>query len=58
MFRLERFINQYVTKREKSMFASDIEANMTELKEKLTNKSVLVIGGAVGEAVTVVITLN
>ncbi|NBK93800.1 nucleoside-diphosphate sugar epimerase [bacterium 1XD21-13] len=46
MFRLERFINQYVTKREKSMFASDIEANMTELKEKLTNKSVLVIGGA------------
>lgn len=28
------------------MFASDIEANMTELKEKLTNKSVLVIGGA------------
>lgn len=46
MFRLEKFINQYVTKREKSMFSSDIEACMEELKNKLADKSVLVIGGA------------
>lgn len=46
LFRLEKFINQYVIKREKSMFSSDIETGMAELKKKLTDKSVLVIGGA------------
>ena len=46
MFNLEAFINQYVTKRAKSMFQSDIEANYNVLKKKIEGKSVLVIGGA------------
>lgn len=46
MMNLERFISKYVTKREKSMFLSDIEANEKYLREKIQGKSVLVIGGA------------
>lgn len=46
MFNLESFINQYVTKRPCSMFATDIEANKTALAAKIKNKTVLVIGGA------------
>ena len=46
MFDLEKFIGQYVTKREKSMFLDDIEANREKLTEKIKDKSVLVIGGA------------
>lgn len=46
MFDLEKFIGTYVTKREKSMFLVDIEANNDELKNKIGGKSVLVIGGA------------
>lgn len=46
MINLEHFIATYVTKREKSMFLQDIEANRAALSEKIEGKSVLVIGGA------------
>jgi len=46
MFHLDEFINQYVTKRPQSMFASDIEANRGELSKKIKGKTILVIGGA------------
>ena len=46
MFNLEQFISKYVTKRERSMFLSDIEKNREELTKKIKGKSVLVIGGA------------
>ena len=46
MFNLIKFINQYVTKRSNSMFKGDIEVNREKLVEKISGKSVLVIGGA------------
>lgn len=46
MFDLDRFISKYVTKREKSMLLTDIEANRDELRKRICGKSVLVIGGA------------
>lgn len=46
MFDLSTFINKHVTKREKSMFLTDIEANRKKLTKKIAEKSVLVIGGA------------
>ena len=46
MFDLDRFISKYVTKREKSMLLTDIEANTDELRKRICGKSVLVIGGA------------
>ncbi len=46
MFSLDLFISEYVTKRPTSMFYPDIESNESLLREKITGKSVLVIGGA------------
>lgn len=46
MFNIEIFIYKYVTKREQSMFLTDIEANKEQLSEKIGGKTVLVIGGA------------
>ena len=46
MFNLEVFINQYVTRRQSSMFKFDLETNYDALKQKIEGKSVLVIGGA------------
>lgn len=46
MFDLDKFINKYVTKREQSLFLTDIKANKTQLSRKITGKTVLVIGGA------------
>ena len=46
MFNLDQFISEYVTKRPVSMFYPDIEAHRDVLREKIENKSVLVIGGA------------
>lgn len=46
MFSLDLFISEYVTKRPNSMFLPDIESNKDLLSEKITGKSVLVIGGA------------
>ena len=46
MFNIDSFIAEHVTKRPKSMFYIDIDANRQKLEEKITGKSVLVIGGA------------
>ena len=46
MFNLDSFINQYVIKRDHSMFAADVEANADTLRAKISDRSVLVIGGA------------
>ncbi|MCR5149600.1 MAG: polysaccharide biosynthesis protein [Clostridiales bacterium] len=46
MFILEDFISSYVTKRKTSMFIQDIEANYSEISNRVNNKTVLVIGGA------------
>ena len=46
MFNLSKFIGQYVTHREKSMFAQDIEANKEKLSDEIKGKKVCVIGGA------------
>lgn len=46
MFDLNYFIEKYVTKRSCSMFVDDINTNRDELTQKISGKSVLVIGGA------------
>ncbi|MBR1862713.1 MAG: polysaccharide biosynthesis protein [Ruminococcus sp.] len=46
MVDIEGFIGKYVTKREQSMFLPDIEGSRDRLSEKISGKSVLVIGGA------------
>ena len=46
MFDLDKFIGKYVTNRETSMFLADIENNKEALAEKISGKSVLVVGGA------------
>lgn len=46
MFDLNQFIRTYVTKRDQSLFISDIEANRDLLNKRISGKSVLVIGGA------------
>lgn len=46
MLNINDFIAEHVVKRSQSMFLSDIETNSEQLKEKIANKSVLVIGGA------------
>lgn len=46
MINLDNFISKYVTKREESMFSSDIQKNDENLRKKIREKSVLVIGGA------------
>ena len=46
VFELDEFINRFVTKRSQSMFLYDIENNKDILLEKISGKSVLVIGGA------------
>ena len=46
MFNLDKFIGEYVTKRDTSMFLKDIEDNRDALSAKIKGKSVLVIGGA------------
>ena len=46
MFNLDKFIGQFVTKRERSMFAGDIEANKEQLSAEVQDKRVCVIGGA------------
>ena len=46
MFNLDKFIGQFVTKRERSMFAEDIEANKMKLSAEVKGKRACVIGGA------------
>ncbi|SFV02678.1 polysaccharide biosynthesis protein [Butyrivibrio sp. INlla21] len=46
MFNLSEFINEYVTKRQYSMFNTDIMAMKDDLSNMIRGKSFLVIGGA------------
>lgn len=46
MFELNTFISKYVTKRQRSLFLDDINANKLALSGKIKNKTVLVVGGA------------
>lgn len=46
MFNLEQFISSYVTKRQASLFLKDVGKNKEVLKNKIQNKTTLVIGGA------------
>ena len=46
MFNLDKFISEYVTLRQVSMFAADIEANKEKLSAEIKGKKVCVIGGA------------
>ena len=46
MFDLDRFINEHVTKRDRSMFLDDINDNKAALENNIKDRSVLVIGGA------------
>lgn len=46
MLDLEEFINDFVTKRNSSMFEPDIISNTDSLSSAIADKSVLVIGGA------------
>lgn len=46
LFEIKDFINNYVTKRAVAMFEQDIFANEASILRAITNKSVLVIGGA------------
>ena len=46
MFHLEQFISDYVTRRQVSMFETDVENNIEALTERIQGKSILVIGGA------------
>lgn len=46
MININQFISTYITKREDSMFATDIQANSITLSNEIKGKKVLVIGGA------------
>ncbi len=46
MFNLDRFISEFVIRREESMFAADILANKDALSREIKNKKICVIGGA------------
>ena len=46
MFSLDRFVDNFVVKRNLSMFKHDIDNNFDSLISKIFNKSLLVIGGA------------
>lgn len=46
MININEFISRNVTKRKQSMFLDDINDNKDQLRKRINNKSVLVIGGA------------
>ena len=46
MINLEQFISKYVTERDSSLFAKDIQNNSVALTKAIKDKSMLVIGGA------------
>ena len=46
MFNLNQFISTNITNRPTSMFKTDIEKQLLALSNKLSNKSILIIGGA------------
>jgi nucleoside-diphosphate-sugar epimerase len=45
-FNTNNFISTYITEREQSLFANDIEKNRSQLHQAIDGKSVMVIGGA------------
>ena len=45
-FNIDNFIAECITKRKESLFASDIRANMKQLRTCIEGKTLLVIGGA------------
>ncbi|MCK9343640.1 MAG: polysaccharide biosynthesis protein [Massilibacteroides sp.] len=45
MLNVTKFIEEYITKRPVSLFASDIEANKVILQQEIANKKIVVIGG-------------
>ena len=45
MLNVTKFIQEYITKRPVSLFASDIEANKVILQQEIANKKIVVIGG-------------
>jgi FlaA1/EpsC-like NDP-sugar epimerase len=45
-FNVDNFIKEHITKRSESLFLQDIREHQSLLKEKITGKKVLVIGGA------------
>ncbi len=46
MLNLEQFISRYVTGRDSSLFEKDIQNNRIALTKAISNKTMLVIGGA------------
>ena len=46
MFNLEKFISEYVTKRERSLLTDDMEVNKRALTQEIRGKRACVIGGA------------
>ncbi|AWO02240.1 nucleoside-diphosphate sugar epimerase [Chitinophaga alhagiae] len=46
IFHTEKFIQQYITRRNESLFARDIRDNYHKLSERIKGKSALIIGGA------------
>ena len=46
MININQFINDFVTERQESLFAHDIQANAERLTQQTEGKSLLVIGGA------------
>ncbi|WP_160559614.1 polysaccharide biosynthesis protein [Parablautia muri] len=46
VFNLDEFISKYVTKRQESMFWTDIVRNQKNLSKKIQDKTILIIGGA------------
>lgn len=45
-FNVNYFIKKHITRRSESMFLADIAANQQQLKDNITGKNILVIGGA------------
>ena len=43
---IEKFIKEYITLRQKSLFSKDLQNNQSLLAERINGRSVLVIGGA------------
>ncbi|UKJ08260.1 SDR family NAD(P)-dependent oxidoreductase [Solitalea lacus] len=46
ILRIDEFIKQFITERDNSLFKEDLSSFHTELEKKITDKNVLVIGGA------------
>ena len=43
---IDKFIKKFITRRDKSLLSNDLSKNNNKLTKKISNASVLVIGGA------------